>query len=243
MPRVRATDGLRRLVAPEHRVLVLSILVLAGIWLFALLTSEVLEGDSRAFDERVLRALRDPGSPDRLRGPEWTAEVARDLTALGSYTVLTLVLLAAAGFLILVAKPGTAAMVSVAGAGGIALNGGLKLLFGRPRPDVVPWLVEVGHASFPSGHAMLAAAVYLSLAVLIARVLRRRRLKTYVLAIAGMLVALVGISRVVLGVHYPTDVIAGWLAGGVWALLCGMTARMLQRRGALEPEEGGPSGG
>lgn len=234
---MRASRALRRLLAPEHRALALALVVLAGVWLFAVLASEVLEGESRAFDEATLRALRDPNAPARLQGPAWVDEVARDLTALGSYTVLSLVLLAAVGFLLLVRKPATAAMVFAAGAGGIALNGALKALFARPRPQVVPWLVQVGHASFPSGHAMLAASVYLSLAVLVGRVLRRRRLKVYVVFVAGALVALIGTSRVVLGVHYPTDVIAGWLAGGVWALLCGLAARALQRRGAVEPEE------
>lgn len=240
--RVRAPRPFRRLLAPEHRLLVLALLVLAGVWLFAVIASEVLEGESRAFDEAVLRALRDPTALDRLHGPAGAGEVARDLTALGSYTVLSLVLLAAVGFLLLVRKPATAMMVFAAGAGGIALNGGLKVLFDRPRPQVVPWLVEVGHASFPSGHAMLAASVYLSLAVLVARVLRRQRLKVYVVLVAGVLVALIGTSRVVLGVHYPTDVIAGWLAGGLWALLCGLVARVLQRRGAVEPEEEEASG-
>ncbi len=233
---------LRRLLAPEHRLLALLLLALLGAWLFGALASEVAEGDSRAFDVSVLRALRDPQVPDQLRGPAWLLATARDLTALGGYTVVSLALVAALGFVLLGRRPATAMVMLAAGAGGMLLNLAMKHLFARPRPSVVPWLAATGHESFPSGHAMLSAAVYLSLATLLARVMRRRRLRLYVVAVAVILVILIGSSRVALGVHYPTDVAAGWLAGGLWALLCGIAGRALQRRGAIEAAPPGTGG-
>jgi undecaprenyl-diphosphatase len=152
------------------------------------------------------------------------------------------VLLAAVGLLLLARQPGWALLVLAAGGGGTLVNSGLKHLFARERPNLVPWLTNVGSASFPSGHAMLSAAVYLSIAVLFARVVQRRRLKLYVLAVAAILVLLVGATRVMLGVHYPTDVAAGWLAGGLWALLCGVATEALVRRGTVERPEASAAG-
>jgi len=223
------------LFAPEHRALALALLIVGGCWLFAALAWTALHGDSRALDEAALRALRDPHAPERLRGPAWLAGAARDVTALGSHAVLVPLLVGAGGFLLLLRKPAMALAVLAAGGGGMVLNSWLKQLFARPRPQLVPPLVQVGNASFPSGHALLSAAVYLSIAVLVARLVPYRRVRRYVLALAAMLVALVGFSRVLLGVHYPTDVVAGWVVGGLWALLCGIAARALQQHGAVEP--------
>ena len=224
-----------RLLGPEHRALLLALLALGGAWLFAALAWAVLHGDTRALDEAVLRALREPGSPGELRGPPLLLEAARNVTALGSHAVISLVIVATTVFLLLLRKPATALAVLTAGAGGMALNGVLKQLFSRARPDVVPRLVDVASPSFPSGHALLSAAAYLSLAIVAARAVASRRARLYVLGVAAALVVLIGLSRVVLGVHYPTDVVAGWIVGGLWALVCGLEARALQRRGTVEP--------
>jgi undecaprenyl-diphosphatase len=219
---------------PDLRLLLAVLALAAGAWLFASIADEVGEGDSRPFDEWVLRAGRDPLDPSRPRGPAWLAEAALDLTALGGMTVLALVVAAVVGFVLVLRKPHMAALVLAAGAGGILVNSGLKNLFGRARPTVVPPLDVVDTLSFPSGHAMVSAAVYLSLATLGARLVRDRAAKLYVVGIAVTLVGLIGGTRVYLGVHYPTDVLAGWVAGGVWALACGLTAWLLQRRGTVE---------
>ncbi|HEV8238149.1 MAG TPA: phosphatase PAP2 family protein [Thermoanaerobaculia bacterium] len=224
-----------RRFAPEHRALALALLVVAGVWLFAALAFAVLHGDSRALDEAALRALRDPSAPDHLRGPAWLLSAARDITALGSHAVLVPVLLAAAGFLLLLRKQAMALAMLGSGGGAMLLENVLKRLFARPRPVLVPQLVHVGNASFPSGHALLSSAVYLSIAVLVARLVPYRRVRLYVLALAAALVILIGFTRVLFGVHYPTDVIGGWIVGGLWALTCGVTVRALQHRGAVEP--------
>ena len=219
---------------PDLRMLLVAVALVAGTWLFVEVADEMAEGDSRPFDEAVLRAGRDPADPARPRGPEWLGEAALDVTALGGTTVLALVTVAVAGLSLVLRKPHMALLLLAAGGGGMLVNTGLKHLFDRARPTIVPQLDSVQTLSFPSGHAMVSAAVYLSLAVLAARLLRPRRAKVYVVAVAVALTVAVGATRVYLGVHYPTDVLAGWLAGGLWALLCGVVALRLQRRGAVE---------
>ncbi|MFP2933169.1 phosphatase PAP2 family protein, partial [Pyxidicoccus sp. 3LG] len=192
---------------------------------FIALSDEVSEGETQDVDERVLRMLRDPEDPSVPRGPWWLAVSAEEVTALGGVTVLCMVTLAVCGFLLLARRYRTLLLVVVATLGGGALNTGLKQLFSRPRPSVVPHLTEVMTQSFPSGHAMLSATVYLTLGALLAQLAERRRLKAYILGVALLLPFLVGLTRVYLGVHYPTDVLAGWVAGLAWALLTALVAR------------------
>ena len=161
----------------------------------------------------------------------------RDLTSLGSPVVLTLVTIAVVGYLLLERKRETAVFVVLAVGGGAVLETLLKLGFARPRPELVSHLVDVNSFSFPSGHATMATITYLTLGVLLARVQDRRRMKLYLLAIAIFVALVVGISRVYLGVHWPTDVLAGWCVGAAWALACWLVATWLQRRGAIEGEE------
>lgn len=225
---------LRERQAADLRLLATLVALLAGLWLFAELADEVVEGDSMAFDRHVLQALRDPARDGAPRGPWWLPDAARDVTALGGHAVLGFVVAAVAGFLLLQRKRHLALLVVAAGAGGMLVNDLLKNVFQRERPDVVPHGVEVHSLSFPSGHAMVSAAVYLSLAVLVARVVPRPAARAYVVALGLALTLAVGATRVYLGVHYPTDVFAGWLAGALWALLCGTGAAALQRRGKVE---------
>lgn len=225
-----------RLGRHELRSLLLLALVLGSIWVFAMLANEVVEGETHAFDEKVLLAMRNPADRTDPLGPHWAEELGRDFTALGGVGVLTLITMSAAGFLVLQRKLGAALLVLVAIGGGLLLSTLLKLGFDRPRPDLVPHGSYVYTASFPSGHSMLSAATYLTLGALLARVQPRRRLKAYLLMLATLLTLLVGISRIYLGVHWPTDVLAGWTAGAAWALLCWLVARWLQQRGHVEPD-------
>jgi undecaprenyl-diphosphatase len=110
----------------------------------------------------------------------------------------------------------------------------LKMGFERPRPDLVPHATRVYTASFPSGHAMLSAVTYLTLGALLARVQPNRRLKAYLIGLALCITLLVGASRVYLGVHWPSDVLAGWCGGAAWAALCWFIALQLQRQGQVE---------
>ncbi len=214
----------------------LAVLVLAAAALlaFAGLASEMLEGETLGFDRAVLLALRHPGAPYDPIGPRWMPEVARDVTGLGGNAILTFVTLAVAGYLALLRKRAAALLVLVTVGGGVALSTALKLAFQRPRPDLVPHGAEVYTASFPSGHAMLSAVTYLTLAALLIQVQVQWRAKTYVLTLAILVTLLIGVSRVYLGVHWPTDVLAGWCIGGAWALLCWLAALALQRNRQVE---------
>jgi undecaprenyl-diphosphatase len=160
----------------------------------------------------------------------------RDLTALGSPTVLTLFVLAVAGSLVARRQYHALGLLLVATLGGILLNAFLKHAFARPRPPLAFHLTEVQSMSFPSGHAMESAIIYLTMAALLARLVQPRLLRLYFIGLAFFLTFLVGVSRVYLGVHYATDVLAGWTAGLAWALLCWTVARYLQQKGEVEPE-------
>lgn len=230
-----------RLRVPRDRqellILAGAVLILALIWLFAVLAGEVMKGDTRQFDEWVLSALRQEADPGRVKGPWWLQAGAEDLTALGSPTVLGLTVLAVTGYLFLHGLYRNGLFIFIASVGGWVLNGVLKAAFERTRPDVVPHLREVMSSSFPSGHALTSAAVYLTLGALVMRIAEGRLAKYYCIAIAMFITFLVGSSRVFLGVHYPTDVIAGWLIGMTWALLCWVVERTLERRAGLKREK------
>ncbi len=217
-------------------LIVLTTLVLA-FWAFAELADEVLEGETRSLDRDLLLLLRTPGDLSEPIGPHYLEEIGRDLTALGGVVVLTLAIIAAAGFFLLRRQFGTMLYLLLATGSGILLSSFAKQAFDRPRPDLVPHESIVYTASFPSGHSMMAAVTYLTLGVLIARVLPQRRLKIYVLSVLTLVTVAVGVSRVYLGVHWPTDVLAGWLGGAGWAMACLLVARMLARRGHVEPEQ------
>jgi undecaprenyl-diphosphatase len=226
-----------RQVRRERLILVVVLLLTSALWGFAELADEVMEQETHAFDEAILLAMRTPGDPSDPWGPRWMEEMGRDLTALGGVSVLAFMTLAAVGFLLLQGRKRAALIVVLAVGGGMLLSLFLKLGFDRPRPDLVPHGSIVYTASFPSGHSMMAAVVYLTLGALLARVQPNRRLKAYLMGLALVLTLLVGISRVYLGVHWPTDVLAGWTVGAAWALLVWLLALWLQRRGAVERED------
>jgi undecaprenyl-diphosphatase len=218
----------------EAAILASIVLAATSLVLFAQLTDEVIEGETRVFDETVLLALRQPGDPSNPIGPGWLEDAMRDFTALGSLAVLTFLTAAVTGFLVLQGKRHAALLVVVAIGGGILVSTLTKLGFDRPRPDLVPHGATVYTASFPSGHSMMSAVTYLTLGALLARVHAERRLKLYLLGLAVIITVLVGTSRVYLGVHWPTDVLAGWALGAAWALLCWAVALWLQMRGKVE---------
>ena len=224
---------LKRMGWGEAILLLAALLLVVVAHAFLELADDVGEGDTQEFDEWALRSLRRADDPALPIGPPWLREVGVDFTALGSIAVLLVMTAAVVGFLLLQRKRRMALLVTVAVAGGMLLNTGLKQVFARDRPSVVPHLREVTTPSFPSGHAAASAVVYLTLGALLAGYVKGRYTRAYVLAVAMALTALVGASRVYLGVHYPTDVLAGWSVGLMWALLCWTAERVLQRVGAL----------
>jgi undecaprenyl-diphosphatase len=210
------------------------LLMVVAVWAFIEIADEVVEGETKTFDNWALQAMRVPGDPKTPIGPKWMHEVGRDLTALGGIAVISLMVAAVVGFLWLRQLYGAMWLVLAATLSGLAASTLLKLFFERERPTSVAHLSHVMTHSFPSGHSMLSAVVYLTLGALLGRIVEGWRFKAYFLIVALLLTILVGISRVYLGVHYPTDVLAGWSAGLAWAVLCWLVARFLQRRGAVE---------
>jgi undecaprenyl-diphosphatase len=225
---------LRSLPPIEPLVLIVLAVCAASLWGFIKTADAVLENETQAFDRWMLSALRDPANPADPIGPPWVEEMARDVSALGGFTWITFATVVIAIYLWIDDKTRMAVLLFAATASGALLSLILKSVFARPRPDLVPHLSQVFTSSFPSGHSMIAAVVYLTMGSLLASVISNRTLKVYVLAIAVMLTTAVGLSRIYLGVHYPTDVLAGWLAGLVWALFCWIVARVLQVRGRVE---------
>ena len=221
----------------ERRVLATIVVVAALVLAFGLLASEVLEGETHAFDERILLLFRTPSDHSVPLGPPWLKEAMRDITALGSTSVLVIVVGAVVGFLAVSGLRYAAAMILASVLLGVLLSNSLKWGFARPRPDLVPRDIVVYTASFPSGHTTLSAVVYLTLGALLCRTQSSLAVKAYIFSIAAFLTTSIGVSRVYLGVHWPTDVIAGWLIGGAWAVACASVMVCLQRRGEVEPEQ------
>jgi undecaprenyl-diphosphatase len=202
---------------PEIRLLGALLVPAILLFVFIKIASEVLEGETLAFDKSILLALRVPGDTADPIGPPWFEAAMRDVTAMGSTVVLSIITLAIAGFLIVTSRRTLALLLVLAVSLGTVLSNLLKFFLARPRPDLIAHVVQVHTMSFPSGHAMLSAVTYLTIGALVAQDLTRVHVKIYILSIAIFLSLLVGISRVYLGVHYPTDVLAGWAIGGGWA--------------------------
>jgi len=213
----------------EFSVLLAGLAVAGAAWGFFVLASEVREGELHALDTDLLLALRTPGQLDNPIGPQWLEIAMRDLTSLGSAVVLVMLTAIVVIFLLATRRFAMAALALVAIAGGQALSSLLKFGLDRSRPDIVPHLVEVTTQSFPSGHAMMSAITYLTLGAMLARAQPSNRMKAYFLSVAILITFLVGISRVYLGVHWPTDVLAGWCAGFAWAMVCWLLVRRFMR--------------
>jgi undecaprenyl-diphosphatase len=199
----------------------LVVLVLAvGLFLLAFrqIAGAVGAGDARAFDKAVYQALRPPADAQHSLAIAWADIAASDFSAMGSVSVLAFIVVMVGGLFLCLRRPGEALMLLVASGGGLALTNLLKDLFQRDRPPLSPELAAGLNASFPSGHAMLSATVYLTLGALIGHFAGRRLIRLYVLGVAILLTAMIGLSRVYLGLHWTTDVLGGWCVGAAWAL-------------------------
>jgi undecaprenyl-diphosphatase len=212
------------------------VLTIAGLlFAFGFIAQEVAKGKTLAFDRAVMLALRSSADPSVPIGPAWLPEAARDVTSLGSIIVLVIITLAVVGYLFLAGKSAVAWLMLIAVVGGIALSDLLKFAFARARPDVVPPLARVFTTSFPSGHATLSAITYLTIAAVLAPSQPSSTISVYFMSLAVFLTVLISISRIYLGVHYPTDVLGGWCIGAAWAMGCWAIMTYLQSVGQVEP--------
>jgi undecaprenyl-diphosphatase len=218
-----------------HHLTSLALVVLGlGLFAFIGIAEEVREGDTLRFDRWLLLALRAPGDPGDPLGPAWVEEMFRDFTALGGTGVLGLLTVASVGYLWLLGLRRVAVFLLLAIVGGLLLSLSLKTGFQRPRPDLVTHAAVIYTSSFPSGHSMLSAVVYLTGGALLAVVHSARRVRVYLIGCSILVTLLVGASRVYLGVHWPSDVLAGWAAGAAWAAACWLAAHWFQERGGIE---------
>jgi undecaprenyl-diphosphatase len=206
------------------------LIIACGLLGFIEIAEEVQQKESHSYDEKILLAMREAGNPADPLGPPWMEEMGRDLTALGGFTILTGLTVVSMGLMLLYGRVRLSLLTLVAITGGMQASAWLKSLFGRPRPDLVPHGVLVTSASFPSGHAMMAAVVYLTLGVMLARTQPSRKVRLYIVSLSVIIALLVGCSRVYLGVHWPTDVLAGWTLGGAWAVTFGLIALKVDPR-------------
>jgi undecaprenyl-diphosphatase len=205
--------------------LVAGLLVAAlGVLAFLTLASHVRSGTTQAFDDAVIRWM---GS-HHTRGLD---AIMLEVTALGTGTVVMMIVAVAALFLVLTSHKYSAMLLLASAAGGIVLNGLLKIGFDRPRPAIFLPQVHTVSSSFPSGHAMSAAIVYSTVAYLAARLHKRRWARWMVMGAAFLVIVLISISRLYLGVHYPSDVVAGLAIGLAWAGFCMATLEAIQKFG------------
>jgi len=205
---------------PEYKTEIALILISLGLFAFFKLLEEVLAGETGAFDRSILLWFRNPNDITDPIGPQWLETVVRDITALGGFLVLGMLSLFVVGYLWLKKQHKMAVFVGASVFTGIAINTLLKELITRPRPDIISHGTGAALSSFPSGHTMMSTVVFLTLGALLSLATNDRKIKFYILFWSILLPLLVGLSRLYLGVHWPTDIIAGWIAGATWALIC-----------------------
>ena len=228
-----ATGTLSRLLhmaRTEMAVLSGLLIVTLGVLAFAGLADETGEVGGQAFDQAVLAAVRPNIDPSDAWGPWWLQVAAGDITALGGIAVLGLFASIVVAFLLIQGKRLSAVLLLMGLGGGVALSEGLKGVFERARPPAIFQAVETINASFPSGHALLSTVFYLTVGVLLARTLPRRRLKVFVLGAAILIALLIGATRVYLAAHWAPDVLAGWSVGAAWAMSLWLVAHVIERR-------------
>jgi undecaprenyl-diphosphatase len=190
-----------------------TLVAIVATYVFAEIAGKVREGETQVFDETVLRYVETHHSP-------FLDRAMLEITFLGTGLIVMTIVLVSGMFLWLTKHKHSALLLIVATAGGMLLNGLLKAGFDRPRPQVFEWAQHTVSSSFPSGHAMSAATVYMTVAYLAARLQRRRLSRILTLLAATIVVVLIAVSRLYLGVHYPSDVAAGITIGIAWAALC-----------------------
>lgn len=220
----------------RRTALILLVLFAAAAFLFITIASEIRANETQAIDNFILRALRTKENPAIPLGPPWLFQTVHDISALGGWAVLTILTIVVSVYLAIKRRGRLLAFFLCSTIGGTLAMSLLKTYFARPRPSAVPFLTTVTDASFPSGHSMLSAIVYLTLGAILSRATPERALRIFYFVVAVILSLLIGLSRIYLGVHHPSDVLAGWCAAIMWGTLSYLIAEWFQRRGVVEPE-------
>jgi undecaprenyl-diphosphatase len=232
----RQIPKLKKLLKKEFLILFGCLFLLLFVWGGIELRDLFMVDRAMQFDEWMLLAFRDADNPQYLFGPYWVDEAVRDITALGGPAVLTFMIAIVTIYLLLQKKYKSALLVVVVTVGGLLISLLLKDLFLRERPDIVPALMVETSPSFPSGHSMLSAVIYLTLGSLLSRIETNPRIRVYIISIAILTAIMVGLTRIMLGVHFPTDVLVGWIVGFFWATLCWFFMMIMQEQKMVEME-------
>jgi len=223
-------DQIHQLIQKEIKVLLVVFVMVTCTWLFFVIANAVSSGWTQQADESILNSLRDKNNIKLPVGPSWLQEFMGDITSFGGGTAIFIITTIVVIYLILQKEYSDMWFILGATIGGTLISFGLKELFPRERPNEIFRLITVSSLSFPSGHSMMSAVIYLTEASLLARIQKIRKIRIYIISVAITLTFLIGFSRVYLGVHYPTDVIGGWSVGSAWASFCWFIAWYIQRR-------------
>lgn len=203
----------------EPKIMIGLIGIIMLVHSFFEIAEEVDEGDTHKIDTSIIMLMRDGNDPANSWGPLWLQETMRDISGLGGIVILTLMTIGAVLYLFMKGKKGQALYLLLTVSIGTLFANLLKFSYARPRPDLVPHGSYVFTDSFPSGHSMMSAVVYLSIGMLLARAHETTAMKMYFIGTAVFLALIIGISRIYLGVHWPSDVLAGWVAGAICAMI------------------------
>lgn len=193
------------------------IIFVSSLILFLILTAAVSFNLTLSFDKTVLLSLRNKNNLSVPLFNTWLLPLMRGITFLGNSDSVTVITFLLAVYLIVKKEFGLLGIILAAIISGSLIDLFLKWYFARNRPEIVPHLVTAYYYSFPSGHAFISAVLYPAVAIIFIRITDNITVKTYITVITVLLVLLIGFSRIYLGVHFPSDVIAGWLIGLCWS--------------------------
>jgi undecaprenyl-diphosphatase len=209
---------LARLEGLEAQALLIWFALASALWVFFALGAEVGEGDTGAFDRQLITLLRSSGNGGEPIGPAWFKDSMRDVTALGGFTFLMLMTIVVVLALLFHRKRREAIILATTAISAQTSIEILKILYDRPRPALLMPQIHALTKSFPSGHTTESTAIFLTVATVIASLETKHHPKILAYIVATFAIFAVGVSRVYLGMHWPTDVLGGWVLGATWAM-------------------------
>ncbi len=227
---MKNNNPLQKWVKAEPIVLGSIFVIVCCLWGFLRLATKIMGQQDLYYDQKILLSMRQSIDLAEPIGPLFLKDAMVDLSALGSVSVALVIFVTVLGLLLIQRQHRLVIFMTLSIFGGSALSIFLKTLFMRSRPDLIPHLTPAHYYSFPSGHSMTATVVYFTLAMVLSEAAHEKIIKHYILICAILIIGIVGISRVYIGVHWPSDVLGGWMMGTAWALLCWLIQRSTKKK-------------